>query len=74
MHCSCPMNIALGVGPKKEKGLKRKMSKRGRDPNAHIILIKYWILFLITSNIQLVFIPFKLALAFSITHDFLVIH
>ena len=36
MHCSCPMNSALGTGPKK-KGLKRKTSKRGRDPNAHLV-------------------------------------
>ena len=38
MHCSCPMNTALGAGPKKKKKkwLKRKMSKCGRDPNTHL--------------------------------------
>ena len=36
MHCSCSMNSAPGAGLKK-RGLKCKTSKRGRDPNAHIV-------------------------------------
>ena len=45
MHCSCPMNSALGASPKKKKGLKRKTSKRGRDPNAHYVFCLRYLIF-----------------------------
>ena len=41
MHCSYPINSAPGAGPKEKKGLKRKTSKRGHDPNAHLVCV--WI-------------------------------
>ena len=43
----CPMNSASSVGPKKKKkrGLKRKTSKHGRDPNAHYVFCLKYLIF-----------------------------
>ena len=40
LQCSCPMNSAPGVGPKKKKKkkqLKRKTRGCGCDPSGHLI-------------------------------------